>query len=108
MSKDVCLPAPTKREDRPPPGAAALAFASIAAMVWWLLVLPGRKVEADGSGEIESRVPGFEGRVRTWVEMRGTKNPVEELLAEDSLKLAAGNDPERAVPKKEFSLACIV
>ena len=80
-------------------------FASIAAMVWWLLVLPGRKVEADGSAEIESRVPGFAGRVTTWVEMRGTKNPVEELLAEDSLKLATANDPETAVPRREFSVA---
>ena len=79
-------------------------FSSIAAMVWWLLVLPGRKIEADGSAEIESRVPGFAGRVRTWVEMRGTRNPVEELLAEDSLKLATGSDPETAVPRREFSM----
>jgi hypothetical protein len=81
-----------------------LLFGSLAAIVYGLIVLPGRRVASDGSAEIESRAPAFGGRVRTWTEMDGERHPLAELLAEDSLRIAEKNPPEYRVPQKEFSL----
>ncbi|MDH3440607.1 MAG: hypothetical protein OEM63_07645, partial [Gammaproteobacteria bacterium] len=43
--------------------ARLILFGAIGAIIYWLLVLPGRRVQADGSDEIEARTPQFEGRV---------------------------------------------
>jgi len=80
-----------------------LLFAAIGAIVYWLIVLPGNRVESDGSGEIERRTPEFEGRVNTWVQIEGEDHPLGELLAEDSMRVAVGHAPERQVPQREFS-----
>jgi hypothetical protein len=84
--------------------ARILLFAALGAIVYWLIVLPGKRTESDASEEIESRAPGFAGRVRTWVGMQGRDHPLADLLAEDSLKIAAEHPPERQVPQREFSL----
>jgi hypothetical protein len=78
-------------------------FAGLAAIVYWRIVLPGRDVDSDGAEAIEARSPGFEGRIKTWTAIRGEENPIAELLAEDSLKIAAAHSPEAAIPQKEFS-----
>ncbi len=83
--------------------ARLLLFATIAAIVYRLVVLPGRNLETDGSAEIEARTPGFDGRVRTWVEMQAESHPLGELLAEDSMQIAGRNEPEQRIPQREFS-----
>ena len=88
--------------------ARLLLLAAIAGIGWFLVARPGREVEADGSDEIETRAPGFGGRVRTWMEIRDTDNPIKPLLAEDSLELSDAAPPERAIPQREFSVALSV
>ena len=83
--------------------ARVLLFAAIAAIVYRLIVLPGRNLETDGAAEIEARTPGFDGRVKTWIEMQGESHPLGELLAEDSMKIAGRNVPEQRIPQREFS-----
>lgn len=85
--------------------ASRLALlAVLAAIAWWLVVLPRREVSEDGAPEIEERTPAFEGRVTTWMEIDGSKNPMSELLAEDSLRIARQHPVEQQVRKQEFSL----
>ncbi|MGI9260590.1 MAG: hypothetical protein ACR2QR_01070 [Woeseiaceae bacterium] len=88
--------------------ARIVLFGAIGAIIYWLLVLPGRRIQEDGSSEIESRTPAFEGRVNTWVEMDGEKHPIAELLAEDSLKVAANHSPEQQVPGREIGAVVTV
>lgn len=82
-----------------------ILLGALAAIGWWLLFIPGRRVEQDGSADIEARTPEFEGRVQTWTEIDANKNPIAELLAEDSLRIAANHPPEKQVQQKEFTLA---
>ncbi len=88
--------------------ARIFLFGTLSGIIYWLVVLPGRRVDSDGAEEIEMRAPGFAGRVKTWVGIQGTRNPIEELLAEDSMRVAADHAPERQVPQKEFSVAVSV
>ncbi len=81
-----------------------LLLGVLAAIGWWYLVLPARRAESDGVLDLEQRAPDFDGRIQTWKEMDPSKNPMADLLAEDSLKIARDNPPERAIPRKEFSL----
>ena len=83
-------------------------FAALGAIVYWLLVVPGRKIDTDGAEEIESRTPGFEGRIKTWMGIQGTNNPIAELLAEDTMRVAKEHPPEKQVQQKEFTLALTV
>jgi len=82
-----------------------LLFAALGAIIYRWLVIPARRLDADGSETIELRAPAFAGRVRTWAGIRSNDNPLAELLAEDSLKIAGDNSPEQRVPQKEFSLS---
>ena len=66
---------------------------ALAAIVWRLLIFPAKQVERDGSGAIELRTPEFDGRVQTWVEIDGQKNPIAELLAEDTMHIARDHPP---------------
>ena len=83
--------------------ARVILLAAIVGIIYRLIVLPGRQTEEDGADDIEARAPGFAGRVRTWVGMQGRDHPLRDLLAEDSLLIAADHPPERQVPQKEFS-----
>jgi len=85
-----------------------LLFALLGAVIYWLMIVPSRRIDSDGASEIEARVPGFAGRIRTWSEIRGTANPIAGLLAEDSLKIAVGHPPESQLPQKEFAVALSV
>lgn len=84
-----------------------LLLGVLGAIGWWYLVLPSRKAESDGVLDLEQRAPDFDGRIQTWKEMDPSKNLMADLLAEDSLKIARDNPPERAIPRKEFSLTLV-
>lgn len=82
-----------------------ILLGAVVVIAWRMLILPGRKIDRDGSADIESRTPEFEGRVQTWMEVDSSKNPMAELLAEDTLRIAASYPPEKQVPQKEFTFA---
>ena len=82
-----------------------ILLGALAAIAWWVLILPGRRVENDGAADIESRTPEFEGRVKTWNEIDATRNPMADLLAEDTMRIAREHPPEKQVRQKEFTFA---
>ena len=83
--------------------ARLLLFGSLAALVWFLIILPNRRTGDDASGEIESRTPEFDGRIETYVGMQDTTNPMRELLAGDALEIAQQRSPEKQIRQREFS-----
>ncbi len=82
-----------------------ILIGTLAAIAWWMLVLPGRRIDENGSTDIETRTPEFEGRVNTWMEIDSATNPMAELLAEDTLRIAADYPPEKQIQQKEFTYA---
>ena len=82
-----------------------ILLGALAAIAWWFLVLPSRRIDENGSADIELRTPEFEGRVQTWMEVDSSKNPMAELLAEDTLRIASSYPPEKQVRQKEFTFA---
>jgi len=80
-------------------------FGVMGALIFWLIVRPGKALDENGAPEIEARAAEFGGRVETYVELSDTGNPMRELLAENTLQIAANHAPENAVRQKEFTLA---
>jgi hypothetical protein len=74
--------------------ARLILFGGLAATVWLLVVRPGRRLLHGGAAQIEARTPSFGGRVETYIEMTDSGNPMRDLLAENTLKLAANHAPE--------------
>jgi hypothetical protein len=85
--------------------ARLILFGGLAVLAWLLVVRPGRALERDAAGDIEARTPQFGGRVETYLEMSDSANPMRELLAEDTLQIAADHAPETEVRQREFTLA---
>jgi hypothetical protein len=85
--------------------ARLILIAALGALFYLLIVRPNRKIDRNASAEIETRTPAFRGRVETYVEMQGNDNPMRELLAEDTLRVAQEHPPEKQVVQKEFTLA---
>ena len=83
--------------------ARLLLIGALVGLGIYFIVLPSRRIESGGAEAIEQRAPGFGGRISTYLGMRDLDNPLRELLAEDALKIAARNEPENAIPQKEFS-----
>lgn len=86
-------------------GARLALVAAIAGLAAWFIVLPNRRIEDDGIDEMEARSPAFDGRLKTYADMRDPDSPFRELLAEDAAGIAAANAPEDAVPQKDLTLA---
>jgi len=83
-------------------GGRTLLFGALVAIVAAVLVLPlFRSRRRDGASNwiqrLEKSVPAFDQRVRTFVDQKtsSTGNPIVELLAEDTLRLAADAPPAR-------------
>ena len=75
--------------------ARTILFGGLAAVIVLLLVLPLRKLGRTGvGGELESKVPAFNGRVTTYLDQTRRQeqgeppNPMLGLLAEDAMKVA--------------------
>ena len=88
--------------------ARTLLFASLAAIVVFLLVRPllglGR---GRAAGHIEKQVPAFDGRIETFVDkIEGTAvgepNPFLDLLAEDTMQVAEAVPAEDVVEAKSI------
>ncbi len=85
--------------------ARIILFASLIGLAIRFAVLPNRRIERDGAPDIEQRVPAFGGRVETYVEMQDTGNPMREILAEDTVRIANDFPPEKQIRQKEFTVA---
>lgn len=76
--------------------------AVLAALALWLIVLPLRRLRTGATPEIEGRTPAMGGRVETYAGMRERGNPFIDLLAEDTLRVAAEHPIERQVQPREL------
>ncbi|MDH5309441.1 MAG: hypothetical protein OEY08_05725 [Gammaproteobacteria bacterium] len=83
--------------------ARLVLLVTIAALALGLVVLPKRRLANGGGREIEAHAPAFSGRIETWLGLGGSRNPLGELLAEDTLGIARDNAPELRVPSRAFA-----
>ena len=86
-------------------GARLILAVSLGSLGWFFLVHRRRQIDAGMASLIEQRTPEFEGRVEAYVDTRDETNPMRELLAEETLEIAAQHAPERQVPAREFQQA---
>ena len=83
--------------------ARVTLFASLAFVAWRYLLRPRRRLAGDGVGAIEERAPQFAGRVAALREAEQHGSALTELLAEDSLAIAAANPPDDRIPGREIA-----
>ncbi len=74
-------------------------------IAWYFFALLKGRVAEHAAAEIEQRTPVFDGRVEAYLDTRDAHNPMRELLAEESLQLAANHAPEQQVTPREFRVA---
>src|SRR5882757_2157381 len=88
--------------------ARALMLLLVVSLVLYLLVWPLRKLKYAATREIETRAPGFDGRLEAFLKAREQGNPLTDLLAEDTLKIAAAQPIENNVKARDMQLPWIV
>ncbi|MBV8896249.1 MAG: hypothetical protein JO051_07045, partial [Acidobacteriaceae bacterium] len=78
-----------------------LLFLALAAAIAFAVALPLLKLNRRRTTRLaEEQVPGFQQRLLTVTERPDPANPFTELIAEDALKLARDNEPERLSPSR--------
>ena len=83
-------------------------IASIAAIVYLLIIKPVKRLDKDAAQDIERRTPAFSGRVLTYREMPEQGNPLRELLAEDALRISNDYPVDSQVHNREFTLPGVI
>jgi hypothetical protein len=94
-------------------GARTVLVLGLGAVVAWLLIMPLRALRSTrGVADIERRAPAFDGRIETYDGLAradtATPSPFVDLLAEDSLKVAARAPVAANVRTREISIPAIV
>ncbi|HEY7671187.1 MAG TPA: hypothetical protein VIC71_03135, partial [Gammaproteobacteria bacterium] len=92
-------------------GARTVLVLGLGAVAAWLLIMPLRALRATrGVAEIERRAPAFDGRIETYdgLTRANAATPFVDLLAEDSLKVAAGAPVTTNVRPREISIPAVV
>jgi hypothetical protein len=92
-------------------GARTVLVLGLAAVVTWLLILPLRALRSTrGVADIERRAPAFDGRIETYDGLirANAATPFVDLLAEDSLRVAAGAPVTTNVRPREISIPVVV
>lgn len=84
--------------------ARVILIAALAGVAIYLIVLPMRRLRHGAANELETRAPEFRGRLLTYFDARRRDNPLTELLAEDTLKVAEQFPPERQVRRRELRI----
>jgi hypothetical protein len=74
-------------------------------LAYYFFVLLRRRIDAEAAHDIEEKTPAFGGRVEAYVDTRDAANPMRELLAEESLDIAAQYAPVKQVTPREFHYA---
>ena len=82
-------------------------FSSLAAVVYFYIVLPRQRIEERSASAIEAQTPAFGGRLETYLDVQDRDNPLRELLAEDALNIARRHPPDEQIPAKKFRLAWV-
>ncbi|MDY6983185.1 MAG: DUF4175 family protein, partial [Pseudomonadota bacterium] len=77
----------------------------LAAAIIRFVVDPLQKLKRGVSGNVEKRVPAFQGRIETYAQEKAGNNPFIDLLAEDALKISATHPVEQQVKPRELHIA---
>lgn len=85
-----------------------LMLLAVVSLVLWLLVWPLRRLARNRAHEIEQRTPDFKGRIEAFNQAQQQRNPLTELLAEDTLKVAQQFPVEETIKPRELGLPLIV
>jgi hypothetical protein len=85
--------------------ARLILIGSIAAIAWHFGVTLRREIDTGAAADIERRTTAFGGRVEAYLDTKDAANPMRELLAEETLQIAAEHPPEQQVSQREFSTA---
>jgi len=85
--------------------ARVVLAACIGGLAYYFFVLLRRRIDAESARDIETKTPAFGGRVEAYVDTRDAANPMRELLAEESLDIAAHHSPVKQVAPREFHYA---
>ena len=85
--------------------ARVVLAACIGGLAYYFFVLLRRRTDAESAHDIETKTPAFDGRVEAYVDTRDAANPMRELLAEESLDIAAHHSPVNKVAPREFHYA---
>jgi hypothetical protein len=86
-------------------GARITLALILGGLAWYFIVELRRRIDAAPAIDIEERTPAFGGRVEAYVDTRDATNPMRELLAEETLSIAADHAPDRQVAPREFQYA---
>lgn len=78
---------------------------AVIASVYFFIIVPRKSVANEATRTAQQRVPAFAGRLATWKESSSQSNPLNELLAEDTLAIAANHPAEESIPSKELTRA---
>jgi len=85
--------------------ARIVLAACIGGLAYYFFVLLRRRIDAEFAHDIEAKTPEFGGRVEAYVDTRDAANPMRELLAEESLDIAAHHSPVKQIAAREFHYA---
>jgi len=85
--------------------ARIVLAACIGGLAYYFFVLLRRRIDTESAHDIETKTPEFGGRVEAYVDTRDASNPMRELLAEESLDIAAHHSPVKQVAPREFLYA---
>ncbi len=85
--------------------ARLILVTSIAALAYHFGITLRRRIDAGAAADIEQRTSAFGGRVEAYLDTADAANPMRELLAEETLQIAADHPPQQQVSPKEFSTA---
>jgi hypothetical protein len=85
--------------------ARLLLVGSIAAIAYYFGVTLRRRIDSSAAADIEQRTAAFGGRVEAYLDTKDAENPMRELLAEETLQIAAGHPPQQQVSRGEFNAA---
>ncbi len=85
---------------------------ALAAVAFVFLIRPLQQLRSDLGHQLEQRSrkvdgKGFDGRIRTWLDMKADNNPFRELLAEDTLQAGKAYPATTQVPEREMRIAGI-
>jgi len=85
--------------------ARIVLAACLGGLAYYFFVLLRRRIDTEAAHDIEEKTPAFGGRVEAYVDTRDAANPMRELLAEESLDIAAQHAPVKQVAPREFHYA---
>jgi len=80
-------------------------LACIGGLAYYFGIKLRRDIDAGAATDIEQRTPEFAGRVEAYLDTVDADNPLRELLAEETLQIAADYSPQQQVAQKEFRFA---